>query len=224
MSVYMTETEQLEAIKKWWKRYNNIITIVLSCVLLAISGVKYWNWHQQKIYQQASTAYEHLMVAFSNQDNKSVRSYANQLINDYKKTVYADAARLTLAKFYVTRAKYQKAQEQLNFVADHSPVAVLQQIAKIRLARLFAADKSYDKALHELDLVNSTIYQPVVNELRGDIFAAKGQYQQAVISYRKAINEVQTNGMGNLFLEMKTNELVAMTQSMKMDTQKPQTA
>ena len=224
MSVYMTETEQLEAIKKWWKRYNNVITILLSVVLLAISGYKYWNWHQEKITQQASNSYEHLMLAFSNQDNKSVRSYANQLLTDYGQTVYADAARLTLAKLYVVREKYPKAEVELEYVANHSKMIALQQIAKIRLARLLASQKSYDKALAELSKVDSTVYMPVVNELRGDIYAATGQFQQAVVSYKKAINGVQQNGMGNLFLEMKTNELAAMTQSMKVDDRKSQTA
>lgn len=223
MSVYMTETEQLEAIKKWWKRYNNVITILLSVVLLSISGYKYWNWHQEKISQQASNAYEHLMVAFSNQDNRSVRAYANQLLGDYGQTVYADAARLTLAKLYVLREKYPKAQAELEYVANHSKMTALQQIAKIRLARLLASQKLYDKALAELSKVDNTVYMPVVNELRGDIYAATGKYQQAVVLYRKAISEVQTSGMGNLFLEMKTNELAALTQSMKIDDRKSQT-
>ena len=224
MSVYMTEAEQLEAIKKWWMRYNNIIIVILSLVLLAISGYKYWNWHEEKINQQASNAYEQMMVAFSNQDNRSVRSYASQLLNDYDQTIYADVARLTLAKLYVSHEKYSKAQEALEYVANHSKMLTLQEIAKIRLARILATEKSYDKALEELSKVDSVVYLPVVNELRGDIYAATGQYQQAVIAYRKAITEVQTNGMGNLFLEMKTNELAAMTQSMKADSSKSQTA
>lgn len=215
MSVYMTEAEQLEAIKKWWKRHNNIITIVLSVILLAISGYKYWNWHQEKVNQQASNAYEHMMLSFSNQDNKGVRAYANQLLSDYGDTVYSDAARLTLAKLYVLREKYPRAQQELEYVAAHSKMPVLQQVAQIRLARLLTAEKSYDKALDELAKVADTTYMPVVNELRGDIYAAKGQYQEAVLSYRKAITEAQKHGMGNLFLEMKTNELAAMTQSMK---------
>jgi predicted negative regulator of RcsB-dependent stress response len=223
MSVYMTETEQLEAIKKWWRRYNNVITIALSVVLLSISGYKYWNWHQEKISQQASSSYEHLMLAFSNHDNRGVRAYSNQLITDYSQTVYADVARLTLAKLYVLREKYPKAQEELEYVATHSKMSALQQVAKIRLARLLASTKSYDKALDELSKVNSTMYMPVVNELRGDIYAATGRYQDAVVSYRKAIGEVQNNGMGNLFLEMKTNELAAMTQSMKIEDDKEQT-
>ena len=212
----MTETEQLEAIKKWWQRHQNVIVTLLSVVLLISSGYKYWNWHQEKISQQASNAYEQLMVAFSNQDNKSVRAYANQLLNDYGDTVYADAARLTLAKLFILHEKYAKAQQHLEFVATHSKMTAFQQIAKIRLARLLVAEKSYDKALAELDKVESKVYLPVVNELKGDIYAATGQYQQAVAFYQKAISQVQTHGMGNPFLEMKTNDLLAMTQSVKI--------
>ncbi len=218
----MTETEQLEAIKKWWKRYNNIITVSLSIVLLLIAGFKYWNWHQEKINQQASTTYESLMLAFSNQDNKGVRGYAHQLLKDYGDTVYADAARLTLAKLFVLHEKYPKAKEELAYVAHHSKMVTLQQIAKIRLARLLAAEKSFDKALDELSNVESNAYMPVVNELRGDIYAATGQYQQAVLSYKEAITEAQTHGMANLLLEMKTNELAAKTQSMNRADKKTQ--
>ena len=224
MSVYMTEAEQIEAIKKWWNKYNGLITVALSIVLLAIAGFKYWNWHEEKVGQQASNAYEHMMVAFSNQDNKSLRAYANQLITDYGNTVYADAARLALAKLYVVQEKYPKARDQLDYVANHSKMPALIDVAKIRLARLWTAEKSYDNALAELTKIQDTVYLPVVNELRGDIYAAKGQYQLAATAYRKAIVEVQTNGMGNLFLEMKSNELAALTQSMKTDKHSPQDA
>lgn len=210
MSIYMTEDEQVEYIKRWWKRYNGIITVLFSVVLLVMAGFKYWTWHQEKVTQQASNSYEHLMLAFSNHDNKGIRGYANQLITDYGNTVYADAARLTLAKLYVVREKYKQAENELVYVAAHSKMPALQQVAMIRLARLLSADKLYDKALNELAKVTDPAYLPVVNELKGDIYAATGRYEQAVSFYRQAINNVQTKGMGNLFLEMKTNELAAL--------------
>lgn len=216
MSVYMTEDEQIELIKSWWKRYNGIITVLLSLVLLVIAGFKYWHWHQDKVTEQASNAYEHLMLAFSNQDKKSVRSYANQLVTDYSDTVYADAARLTLAKMDVANEKYKRARETLEYVATHSKMKVLVDVARIRLSRLLVEEKSYDAALSELAKVNDTAYFPVVNELRGDIYSATGRYDQAVAFYHKAIDEVQKNGMGNLFLEMKSNELLALTKSTRV--------
>lgn len=213
MSVYMTEDEQLEAIKKWWQRYSTLITVLLSIILFAVSGYKYWQWHQSKVSTQASNAYEHLMVAFSNQDNKAVRSYANQLISDYGNTVYAHAARLTLAKLYVAREHYDKALETLEVVAGNSPLKALRQVARIRIARLLASRQAYDKALTELTSVDDSAYLPVVNELKGDIFAATGRYQQAILSYKEAMTAVHTQGIGNLYLEMKSNEMAARSES-----------
>ncbi|WP_028388781.1 YfgM family protein [Legionella fairfieldensis] len=213
MSVYMTEEEQLEAIKKWWNKYSNLITILLSLVLLTVAGIKYWNWHTAKIKTQASASYEHLMVAFSHQNNEAVQSYAHRLINNYDGTIYSDVARLILARLFITSDNYNKAIKELEHVANNSRALSLKQVARIRMARLFAAEKSYDKALAQLTTVDDKAYMPIINELRGDIYTATGKYQQAVAAYKDAVAEVHTNGMVNLFLEMKSNELAALTQS-----------
>lgn len=211
----MTEEEQIQVMKSWWKRYGTLVTVVFSVILLNISGFKYWTWHQEKFVQQASNTYEHLMLAFSNQDNKAVRGYANQLLTDYDKTVYADAARLTLAKLYVTRANYTRAREELNHVAEHSKMNALKQVAKIRLARLLVEEKSYDGALEKLAVVNDPSYLPIINELKGDINAASDRNKEAFSFYSTAIKEFQTKGLTNLFLEMKANELAAQTIEIK---------
>ena len=210
MSVYMTEAEQIDIIKQWWKRYNGVVTVALSILLLIYSGIKYWHWHQDKVTQQASNTYEHLMMAFSNHDNKAVRGYANQLITDYGRTVYADAAHLTLAKLYVSRERYESAQRELREVIAHAKMRALVDVARIRLARILAMDKAYDAALSELDKLNETVYFPVANELRGDIYSEMGRYKDAVAFYHKAMSEVQSSGMGNLFLEMKSNDLAQL--------------
>jgi predicted negative regulator of RcsB-dependent stress response len=209
----MTEDEQLEAIKKWWKRHGNLIAALVSVVLLCVAGYRYMNWHQEKITQQASMAYEQMMVSFSNHNIKSVRSYANQLINDYSKTVYADVAHMTLAKVYVEKNKAEQAKSELQVVAASSTFPALKQIAKIRIARILATEKAYENALNELSSIDDKTYLSVINELKGDIYGATGQYKNAIDAYHLAITEVKNNGMGNLFLEMKSNEISMKTQS-----------
>lgn len=213
MSVYMTEEEQLEVIKKWWQRYSNPILIGVSLILLGISGYRYWMWHEQKIVDQASNTYEHLMAAFSNQDNKAVRAYSNELIHTYGKTVYSDAAKLTLAKVWVNKEQYDKAREMLADVGAHARHPVLKQIAKIRLSRVLIAQKKYNEALAEIGVVEDVAYLPVINEIKGDIFAATAKYQQAILSYKKAIDESKNHGIGNLFLEMKTSEMATLAKT-----------
>lgn len=207
MSVYMTEDEQLESIKKWWGKYGTVITLCISLVLLTVAGFKYMHWHQEKLMQQASITYENMMNEFSNHRNKAVRSYANQLIKNYDHTVYSDVAHMTLAKIYMSKDKLDTAKDELQVVANTSKMTALKQIAKIRIARILAADKSYAAALNELSVIVDNAYLPVINELKGDIYSAKGEYKEAISAYRLAIDEVKSNGMTNLFLEMKSNEL-----------------
>ncbi len=224
MSVYMTEEEQLESIKKWWKRYGNVVMLAVSLVLFAVAGYRYLTWHQDKLTQQASIAYEQMLLAMSNHNVNAVKSYANELIKDHDKTVYADVAHMTLAKVYISKNKLAKAQAELRIVADNSKMLSLKQIAKIRIARILTAEKSYANALTELSRIEDTTYLPVINELKGDIYGATGQYQEAMSAYKKASDEVKNNGMGNLFLEMKTNEIADKTQSMTADEKKVEAA
>ncbi len=224
MSVYMTEDEQLEAIKKWWKRYGNLVTVFFSLVLLSIAGYRYMQWHQAKLTQQASITYENMMISFSNQNIKSVRSYANELIKNYEHTVYADAAHMTLAKIYISKEKFDQAKNELQTVANNSKMLSLKQVAKIRIARIMAAGKEYTNALGELSSIDDKAYLPVINELKGDIYSLTGQYKEAMDAYRMALDEDKVNGMGNLYLEMKTNELAIKTQSMISDDKKEQAA
>jgi predicted negative regulator of RcsB-dependent stress response len=69
----------------------------------------------------------------------------------------------------------------------------------------------YQEALNILKGLKSVAYLPLVDELRGDIYTGMNQFDKAVNFYRKALSEVQNYGVGNLFLEMKSNEMVAVT-------------
>ena len=209
MSTYMTEQEQFEMIKKWWNTYGNWLMMLASVVMLVAAGWQYWGWHEQKIIDQSSVIYENMMVAFANQEEDKTQAFANTLIQNYSRTVYSAAAHLTLAKFYVNQEDYPKAVVELQAVAKQAKSPALKELASIRLARIWIAEKEYKKALTELDSLNNTPYLPIIAELKGDIYTATGQYQDAVKSYHQAIASVSKAGMGNLFLEMKTNEAQA---------------
>lgn len=223
MSVYMTEEEQIQAIKKWWMRYNTPILVLLSLIMLTVAGVRYWNWHEEKLQTQASNTYERMMVAFSNKNTQQIQAYANQLIKHYSQTVYADVAKMINAKLYVEENQHEKARELLMDVALNAKIPAFKQVAKIRVARLLVSANQFDQALNQLNVVDDLAYMTIVNELKGDIFVQKGDYQQAIRSYKKAIEEAKSHGIGNLFLEMKTNDIASLTESKNMQVERLQT-
>lgn len=205
MSIYMTEEEQLESIKKWWVKHQSKITIVLSIILLCVAGYRYWNWHIEKRDKQASETYERLMVAFSKQDDQSIQAYAKTLSTEFGSTVYSDVARLTMARYYVTHERWKEATEALASVAQKSTMPALQQVAVIRLARIFISQKMYDNALIQLNKVSDTLYLSQVNELKGDIYGAQGEMAKAREFYQKARILADKQGVSSPSLEMKMN-------------------
>jgi predicted negative regulator of RcsB-dependent stress response len=212
INVYLNEHEQWIAIKKWWEKYNAIVIIIFSLILLSCSAYKYWQWHRQSQLQQASNTYERMMLASANHQTDEIRSIANSLVKDYPNSIYADAARLSLAKIAVSAKEYPEAESQLTWVAEHSNTPEMSDVAKIRLARLWVAHQKFPDALKILKGLKSPAYLPLVDELRGDIYTGLNKFDKAVDFYRKALSEVQNYGVGNLFLEMKSSEMVAQSQ------------
>ncbi|OGV31882.1 MAG: hypothetical protein A3E88_07690 [Legionellales bacterium RIFCSPHIGHO2_12_FULL_35_11] len=210
MSVYMTEDEQVELLKSWWKKYNSVIIVSISILLLAISGFKFFLWKHEKKMSAASVAYEHMMVSVANGDTNAVKSYSETLISKYGSTVYADAARLTLAKNAVDTHKYKIAKNLLEKICKQCRAKVILDIARIRLARILIQEKDFTYALAELAKVENESYLPIINELKGDISALSGKTEEAVSYYKKAIGGVDTSGIGNLFLEMKSNDIISI--------------
>lgn len=220
MSVYRTEEEQIEAIKKWWNKYSNIITVCLLALLVSTAGYRYWDWHNKKVLAQASTAYENLIIAYANHQDDSVKSYSTELFQNYQSTVYAQVAHLVMAKVYLNEEKPELAEQELSLAAQSQALPALQQVAKIRLSRMYASKKNYDKAMAELSSIKETTYQALIEELKGDIYASQGKIDEANSAYQQASEEVRMNGLGNQFLEMKINELASFTQSKTGDQNK----
>lgn len=209
MSVYMTEEEQLEAIKKWWQRYSTPILIILSLIMLAIAGYRYYSWHQEKVQMNASITYERMMLSFSNQNSADVTSFANDLIQHYPDHIYADVARLLLAKQKISNKHPAKAIQYLKNIVQHAKNPVIRQIARTRLARIQLADKHYDQALAVLAVSDDPTFEPVVAELTGDIYMQMGDGSKARAAYQKAIDLTSALELPNMFLEMKVNEVLA---------------
>lgn len=207
MSFYETEEEQIEAIKAWWQRNQRWITMIAFAGLVLFAGFRYWQWHTAKVTHGASSAYERLMAATANEDNNSIEAYAKTIIKNYPNTVYSDASKLTLAKYWVSEKEPAKAIEVLESVVTDGHMAALKEVATLRLARIFISEGAYQKAIERLNGMTDTIYLPLVEELKGDAYFKLGEVNEARLAYQKAKELVKLNGLHNGFLDMKLEQI-----------------
>ncbi|PSU32034.1 YfgM family protein [Photobacterium lutimaris] len=181
----ITEEQQVEQIKAWWKENGKAVVLGTVIGLGGLFGWRYYQSEVQSAKEQASDAYTQVVNRLDN-GNESAVADVQAFIAAHESSQYSVLAALQLAKAQVDNGDLDGAAEQLSWaIANTKDVAIL-PIAQTRLARIYAEQDSFDKALSELDKVTAESWQAKVAELRGDVLLQKGEVEAAREAYVSA--------------------------------------
>jgi predicted negative regulator of RcsB-dependent stress response len=186
---YETEDQQVEALKKWWKENGTSIIVGLFVGVSALFGWRYYIEQNNVHAVYASDLYMQVMqsVATQTTDDKTIDIH-NQLINEYSGTPYAALVSLALAKMEYEKDNVESAAAQLELAKKHANDDVIKQIANLRLVSVYLEQKKYDEAMLLLNMKHDAAYDAQYEELKGDLFNARGDITQARLAYDKAIS------------------------------------
>lgn len=201
--MYSTEDEELERIRRWWAAYGRWVVAIIVVAAVGFGAWKGWGYYRQQQATQASGIYQQLQAALSKNDSKGIDQAAQKLIHGYAGTPYAALAELIQAKRAVEAGKLQEAATALQWVVDNGSQKSLQLVAKLRLAQVRIAQKRPDAALSLLKTGFGNAYMPLVKELEGDAWVAKGNSQRALAAYQQALAGAQSAGLPQAALKMK---------------------
>ena len=160
-------------------------------LLLGVSGLFGWRYYVDQNDShgvQASDLYMQVMqsAALNTVDYKII-DINNMLSNEYADTPYAALSSLALAKSEYERDNVDAAVAQLELAVKHASDDVIKQIANLRLAKVYIEQSKYTEALALLNLSHAATYDAQYEELKGDLYMAKGDVALARASYDKAI-------------------------------------
>lgn len=206
MEIYDSEQEQIDAIKQWWKKNGNTVLTVLIVGLLSFSGWQYWTVSTANQRAQASVAYDNMMAALDGGDAEKVKESGGSILTQFGDTAYGALAAMALAKIYVEEGDLASAGTYLQTVVSKKDYPELQQVARIRLARVQLAEGNAEAALATLNTAKANGFEFVHHELKGDIYAAMGERDLARSSYESAL-DVAEQGVDVSVLKMKLDEL-----------------
>ena len=211
METYRTEEEQVQAIKDWWKTNGRAVIAGLIIGIGAIAGYRYWTNYQTSQSQQASLIYAQVIASAASADSAKAFEQGKSLISEYSGTPYAALTALTLSKLALDKSDYSTAAAQLHWIIDNSSDDGLRHVARLRLARVLAAQDKTDLAISLLNESDTSGFTTLYQETRGDIFVQQGKAKEAVAEYRKALADVEMNPQRRQNLEMKMNDLAVAT-------------
>lgn len=207
MTEYLTEQEQIEILKNWLKQYSIVIITGVIIAFLFISGWRYWQQRQAKIYSHASAIYDELLAVRSQNNAEATQVQAQKLYSHYPQTIYGQMAALMLARSAVVQKDYATAEKHLNWVMNKSKLASLRQIARLRLARLLIAENKPEQSLELLKSVDDKNFSGLIEETKGDAYLAMKNVDMARQSYQQALNELPNAEAIRPLLQMKYDNL-----------------
>jgi predicted negative regulator of RcsB-dependent stress response len=202
-----SEAEQMERAKGWLK--TNGIWIIAG-IAIGAGGLGAWHWYEDRRTAQAETAsarYEELVDAFTRSDRARGMTLLDQLNREYAWTPYASLGTLIAARVQVESNELDKAAAGLKSVMDNSKDDELKMVARLRLARVQAAQGKYDDALGTLKVEEGGEFAPRLADTRGDVLLAKGDRTGALKEYLAARASEDNGRIDFELLDLKIRDL-----------------
>jgi len=188
MADYQTDDEKVEAIKKWWKDNGLSVAAGVAIGLAAVYGWRTWVDHREGAGQQASAAFEHLMVVSEGPDSAGALAQAEAIRQGFGGSAYASLADLTEAKVKLKAGDPAGAMTALQRVVDQAPEPGLARIAALRLARIALDQGDLDRASAIAGkYADAGAFSGDFAAVQGDIAAAQGRVADARAAYERAI-------------------------------------
>jgi predicted negative regulator of RcsB-dependent stress response len=205
---YLTDDEQLEAVKRAFTEYAPWI---LGGVVLGVGGwfgIQYYRSHQNAVAMQAADQFTQMSAALQVNDSQKSLQIAAGLIKDFPSSPYADQAQLTIARIDVDSGKAADAVAPLTQVMTHSKDAELKQIARLRLARVLIDQGKPDDAIKTLAEGTPGSFVGRYHAVRGDALYAKKDIPGAVAEYNQAL-ATSEGGAESAMLQLKLADLAS---------------
>lgn len=208
MEIYSTEEQQEEAIKKAIKENWKVVVFGACIGLGAVFGWRQYDAYQIEYRSEQSSAYAAIVEKIG-QDEGELAQSVKDYIDKYDNPSYGVLLAFYAAKDAVENQQYDKAIEQLIFAAENAQNDNIKAISLIRLARISIQLQQYDQALGYLNTELPESYKAQISELKGDVYYAQNQLDEARMAYQAAADE---DGLtGNRGLQYKLDNLTIAT-------------
>lgn len=215
MSDHLTEEEQIEAFKRWWKDNGKFTVAAVVLASAGYFGFGAYQSAQEKTDQANSGLYDKVITAATAAGDATLNPEQKAGVVEAAKAVlavdntglYADLSRFHLAKMAVEAAEYDKAAELLGAVIANSQTQSSIELATLRLARVKAALGNTEDALSLLATAPSEAFTAGYAEARGDVLASLGRLDEAYTAFESAVAALEgqesNGGMRSNILKFK---------------------
>lgn len=208
MDEFLSEKEQIQYIRDWWRDNRMYIFIFGFVVIGSVAGTNTWKASVINEQIAASSLYESLAVEISENNLESGELIAEEIYSEYSESIYADQARLAMAYFYMSQSRDEDAAEELRGLIESSENNEMILIAYMRLAKILLYQSKHQEVLDLLEGNLGHAFETKYSELIGDAYLGLEDYENAEFAYMNALKDTGSpQVIDAALLQMKINDL-----------------
>jgi predicted negative regulator of RcsB-dependent stress response len=207
MDEYLSEKEQIDLIKRWWRENGWFLIGGVAVFAIGWFGWQQYQAYRQRVAEEAAALYLELGAAVEDDDRDRADELLARLASEFESSAYLDQGRLLLASENLIRDT-QRSIDELTAVMEGSRDEGTSMIARLRLARVLAYDEQFERALEVLNVSDTGEFEARFSEVRGDVHAAMGNVEAAISAYTDALLRGGNGTVDLEFLQLKLNELI----------------
>lgn len=217
MADHLSDEEQLEALKKWWKSNGSRLLLTIVVVAGGWFGWQYWQDSQQQKAEESAVVYMAMLDAMqaweqdaAEENAEVIAAHAETLKKIGENNRYGVYAAMSIARLATTADDLENAAAELEWALVHSDDEALNGLIRLRLASIQYSRSNLDDALSLLGQPHAPEYKSLYDELKGDILTAKGDNAGAATAYQAALEKIdESDSRARALLELKINELTS---------------
>lgn len=210
MNMHISEDEQVEALKKWWKENGTAVFVGVAIGLGVVIGFWKWREYTENLAYKASDVYVQFTEALAEKNSETISNRYQTLTKEYSGTSYSVLAAMQMAKQAIENNELDKAATELQWALDHADHDAIAHLARVRLARVLMAKNKSDDALKLIQGIKPGAFDAEYAEIRGDIFRQQGKASEARKEYQTALDSAVYSGKRREFVKMKMSDLDAV--------------
>ena len=200
------DEQQSEHFKNFYNLHKIKIFSAIAVFLVAFFAYQYLENVNQSKDEEASQLFQDVLV--SKIDNiDEIKLKVEELQNNFNNSPYAARASIYYSKLLVEAGDYTAAAEELIWASGDNIEPSIQSMANYLLGNLYLVEKKLDEALEVANKVNTDGYIGLANDLKGDIYFARGDKENAIKSYELALNYFGGQGELHKVIENKLNSI-----------------
>ena len=197
------EQEQIASLKAWWDKYGNLVTWLVTAVLLAYASWTGWNYWQRSQAAKAAVLYEELVKAVESSDAAKRTRASADLKDKFSGTAYAQMGALVAARAAFDAADLKAAKGELLWVSENGKNEEFKAIARIRLAGVLLDEKAFEEGLKVLSVDFPDQFAALVADRKGDLYFGLNKLEDARTTYQTALDKTEVKNPARQLIQLK---------------------